>query len=333
MSKKRALQARGILAMLLLFGAVILLVADDGQKVLNENMSFAEPREKNVYAASVIIPTRLEMPVMRRQFTPPGEAHILRLEDFNYLTRNIFLADRNTILFESDINVREFLAKDFVIDTAVEGPLVLIFHAHSREMFYDSDPYDPMTGVMGAGRELAEILSRDYGIEVLHHTERFDILDGLPMREGAYERLEPVIRQILADNPSIQVVIDLHRDGVGPHVAPLVTYINGERAAQIMFVNGLSRRYRYRTGEILPADWLPNPYQRENLAFTLHLQLAANELHPDFARRAYLLPFRYSLHMLPASILLEVGAQNNTFQEALNAMPAMAEIIAAVILE
>jgi stage II sporulation protein P len=228
------------------------------------------------------------------------------------------------------VDVAEFLARDFSVCTDEDGPQVLIFHAHSLEMFADSCPDDPFTGVLGVGRHLAEILEQQHGIRTLHFMGRFDMVDGVPQRQGSYERLEPVIRQILADNPTIQVVIDLHRDGVGPHVSPMVSYVNGERAAQIMFVNGLSRRYR--GGEIIPVQWLPNPYQNENLAFSFNLQLAANQLYPGFARRIYLLEYRYSLQMSPHSILLEVGAQNNTFQEALNAMPPFADILASVIL-
>jgi len=95
-------------------------------------------------------------------------------------------------------------------------------------------------------------------------------------------------------------------------------------------VNGLGRRFR--NGEIIPVTSLPNPYRRENLAFSFNLQLAANQMYPDFARRIYLLEYRYSLHMSPRSILLEVGAQNNTFEEALNAVPPIANIIASIIL-
>jgi len=350
-SKNGIIKARGILAVMLLCGAAVFLVArGGGEKFLHEDVLFADATdatERGKYSpvtaenGQIITDGFEQAPAhfapLRRypryrsgpRFSP-NEETIARISCFNYLTRNIFLADRNTILLETDVDVREFLAMDFSLDTNANGPQVLIVHAHSREKFIDSDPYDAFTGVMGVGRELAEILRRDYGIEVLHYLERFDIVDGRPQRDGAYERLEPTVRRLLDENPSIKIVIDLHRDGVGAHVAPMVTYINGERAAQIMFVNGLSRRYR--NGEAQPVASLPNPYQRENLAFTLNLQLAANELHPGFARRAYLLPFRYSLHMAPASILLEVGAQNNTLQEALNAMPAMAEIIAAVVL-
>ena len=79
-------------------------------------------------------------------------------------------------------------------------------------------------------------------------------------RSRAYQLAEPDVRQILKDNPSIEVVIDLHRDGVaqGTH---LVTEINGKPTAQIMFFNGLSRTRK--NGEIA---YLNNPYREDNLA-------------------------------------------------------------------
>jgi len=100
--------------------------------------------------------------------------------------------------------------------------------------------------------------------------------------------------------------------------------------AQIMFFNGLSRQNR--NGQAVNIDRLPNLYQRENLNFSFQLQLAANYLYPGFARRAYLREFRYSLHMRPMSMFVEVGNQYNTKQDAVNAMGPLAEVIAAVIL-
>ena len=272
----------------------------------------------------------LPRPAPRTQLLLPSDEYLQQLTNFDYLTSRIFLVDRYTILFPSDVDVREFAAMDFSIDTATNGPQVLIFHTHSMEDFVDSDPDDKMTGVVGVGRYLAEVLAEVHGIEVIHYyTTRFDMVDGRSDRGPSYERMEPVIKQILADNPSIQMVIDLHRDGIDESLGPLVTYIDGRRTAQIMFVNGLSRRYR--NGVVTDLTWLYNPNQRENLAFTFHLQLAANQLYPGLARRAYLAQFRYSLHMMPRSMLVEVGAQNNTLQEALNAVYPLADIIAAVV--
>ena len=187
-----------------------------------------------------------------------------------------------------------------------------------------------MDSVLGVGRALAEALTNNYGIEVMHYMGQFDVVDGSPRRQGAYERMEPVILQILADNPSIQMVNDLHRDGVREGAGPFITYIDGNRTARIMFFNGLSRQNR--NGQITAVPWLPNPYLRENLNLSFQLQLAANYLHPGFARRAYLREFRYSLHMMPMSMFVEVGNQYNTVDEALRAMKPLAEIVAAVIL-
>ena len=261
---------------------------------------------------------------------PLSAEYIQQLLNFDYLISRVFLVDPETILFESDINVEEFLAADLTIDTSVAGPKVLIFHTHSAEMFVDSNPDYPMSGIMGVGHYLARILAETHGIETMHYTGRFDVVDGRNQRQGSYERMEPVILQILEDNPSIQLVIDLHRDGVGDHVPPFISYVNGERVAQIMFFNGLSRRMR--NGQPEAVSWLPNPYQTENLNFSFRLQLAANQLHPGLARRVYLRAFRYSLHMMPLSTLVEVGNQHNTQQEALRAMHPLAEIIAAVVL-
>ena len=259
-----------------------------------------------------------------------AEAETERFLDFEYLRTQFYISDRNTRLLPSDVDPDAFLRADLTIDRSAQGPKVLIFHSHSTEMFADSDPNNPMDGVLGLGALLAEILERQYGIETIHDTTRHDIVDGRSQIMGAYERMEPYIRRILQEHPSIEVVIDLHRDGLPEGAPPLVTYINGRRVARIMFVNGLSRRYN--NGVLEDLHWLPNPYLRDNLAFSFRLQLAANRLYPGFARRVYLKAFRYSLHLLPRTMLVEVGAQNNTIEEARNAIPHLAAVIADVIL-
>lgn len=260
------------------------------------------------------------------------EEDLYRLRDFEYLRTQFFVSDRNTRLLPQDIDIDTAIRADLTIDTSpTPGPRVLIFHTHSTEMFADSDPANPFDGVLGIGAYLAQVLQRDHGIQTIHDTTRYDIVDGRSQIMGSYERMEPYIRQILQDNPTIEVVIDLHRDGVPETMPPLVTYIDGKRVARIMFVNGLSRRYN-SDGVLEPVEWLPNPYLRENLAFSFQLQMSANRLFPGFTRRVYLKAFRYSLHLMPRTMLLEVGAQTNTIEEARNAVPFIAEVIADVVL-
>jgi stage II sporulation protein P len=256
--------------------------------------------------------------------------YIEQLSDFTYIKNNIFLEDPSTILLPEDIDPHEFLNADLRIDPTAPGPHVLIFHTHSTEWFADTNPDDPLTGIMGVGLYLAQILSEQYGLEVLHYTGRFDIVEDRPQIMGSYERMEPVITALLAENPEIQLVIDLHRDGVRTGVGPFTHYINDTPTARLMFFNGLSRRNV--NGSPVPTAWLPNPYQKENLQFSFQAQLTANQLFPGLNRRVYLRAYRFSLHMHPRSLFVEVGNQYNTLQEAKNAMYPLARIIADVVL-
>jgi stage II sporulation protein P len=74
-----------------------------------------------------------------------------------------------------------------------------------------------------------------------------------------------------------------------------------------------------------------NPYLEDNLAFSFQMQLAAAEYYPDFTRKIYLKGYRYNMHYCPKSLLVEVGAQNNTLEEAKNAMEPLADVLSKVL--
>ena len=245
-----------------------------------------------------------------------------KLMDYDYLVQNFYRIDRTTTISSDQLNAAELLAKDLTINTDAGGPVILIYHTHSQEGYADSDGTEAMT-VVGLGDYLATLLQEIYGIPVLHDRGQYD----LPSRDSAYSKAEPAITQILKDNPSIQVVIDLHRDGVAEGTR-LVSQVNGKDTAKIMFFNGLSRTTA--NGDI---SYLPNPYIQDNLAFSLQMQLAAAELYPDFTRPIYLKGYRYNMHLCPKSLLVEVGAQTNTFAEARNAMEPLAHLLAQVLLK
>ena len=245
-----------------------------------------------------------------------------KLMDYDYLVQNFYRIDRTTTISSDQLNAAELLAKDLTINTDAGGPVILIYHTHSQEGYADSDGTEAMT-VVGLGDHLATLLQEIYGIPVLHDRGQYD----LPSRDSAYSKAEPAITQILKDNPSIQVVIDLHRDGVAEGTR-LVSQVNGKDKAKIMFFNGLSRTTA--NGDI---SYLPNPYIQDNLAFSLQMQLAAAELYPDFTRPIYLKGYRYNMHLCPKSLLVEVGAQTNTFAEAKNAMEPLAHLLAQVLLK
>jgi stage II sporulation protein P len=207
------------------------------------------------------------------------------------------------------------------LDEEGDGPQILIYHTHSQEGYADSTEGDASTSVVAVGEYLAQILTEKYGFRVLHHTGEYDVGD----RDHAYSNAAPALEEILKEYPSIQVVIDLHRDSIGSDTH-LVTEINGKSTAKIMFFNGLCRTAA--SGNLTS---LVNPYLEDNLAFSFQMQLAAAEYYPDFTRKIYLKGYRYNMHYCPKSLLVEVGAQNNTLEEAKNAMEPLADVLSKVL--
>ena len=243
-----------------------------------------------------------------------------KLEDFDYLRQTFYQIDNMTTIGKDQLCVEKLLRPDMTVDTSVDGPEILIYHTHSQEGYKDSKPGDLSESVVGLGDTLTKLLE-DKGFRVLHHKGTYD----LPDRDHAYSNAAPEIEKIIKDNPSIQVVIDLHRDGVGESTR-LVTEQNGIKMAQIMFFNGLSR-----TTSIGDIAYLKNPYIEDNLAFSFQMQLAAAEYYPGLTRRIYLKGYRYNMHFCPKSLLVEVGAQTNTLKEAQNSMEPLADLLGKVL--
>lgn len=254
-----------------------------------------------------------------------------KMKDFSYLKSNFYIIDSRTALLEEDINAEQALSMDFTITPSEKEPKILLFHTHAHEGFADSDMTKGLDqGICGVGEELKRILEDEYGIGVLHHMGQYDVVNGKGQITGAYERIEPAIDKLLAQYPSIEVCIDMHRDGVGENTR-LIAEVDGETTAQIMLFNGLCRLNQ--NGQLSGISGLENPYVKDNLAFSLQLQMAAAEEFPGFTRKIYLNPYRFILHKMPRSTLIEVGAQTNTRQEAMNAMKPLAKMLAKVLLE
>lgn len=266
-----------------------------------------------------------EEEIVPAQSQPVLDLSIERLRDFDYLLSNFYIVDSSTMIGPEQLNADALLSENMKIDQNSQGPKILIFHTHSQETFADSIPGDTSTSIVGIGEYLTQLLNAK-GIETIHDTGVYDIINGKLDRSNAYENAEASVRPILEANPSIEVAIDLHRDGVAEETH-LVTDIGGKQTAKIMFFNGLSRT---RTnGDI---EYLYNPYIQDNLAFSLQMQLACERMYPGFARHIYLRGYRYNLHLLPKSLLIEAGAQTNTVEEMRNAMEVLAVTLQNVLI-
>ena len=228
-----------------------------------------------------------------------------RLADYDYLMNHFFILDPNTETSAQQLNAAALLGEDLTLRKEKAEPQILIYHSHSQETFADS-------------RE-------NYGYQVMHVTESFDLAGGELDRSKAYDYARAWLEPVLEEKPSIQILIDLHRDGV-PEDRHLVTEINGKPTAQIMFYNGLS--HTINSGDL---SYLPNPYIQDNLAFSFQLEYQAALYYPELYRGIYLAGLRYNLHLRPRALLLEAGAQTNTVQEVKNAMDPFADILNRVL--
>lgn len=243
-----------------------------------------------------------------------------QLKDYNYLYNTFYTVDSTTMLSDELLNGEKFLAKDLTIDKNPKVPQILILHTHSQEFFADSDVNDITTGIVGVGDYLTELLTKK-GYNVIHDRSIYDYVDGILDRNNAYTLASEGAKKIIEDNPTIEIVIDLHRDGIGDESNHITTDVAGQTVAPVMFFNGIS--YTNKLGNI---EYLYNPYIEDNLATSFQLKIKAEEYYPNVFRKIYIKGYRYVLHLKPRSMLIEAGFQTNTKQEVCNSMDILADI-------
>lgn len=241
---------------------------------------------------------------------------------YDYLIRQFYIVDSATSISESVFPVEKLLNMDMTLKQT-EEPQILVYHTHGSETFADSREGVTEDTTIGLGDVLTEELER-YGWNVIHSRAVYDTKNGVLDRSKAYNYALDGIEQILKENPSIEVIIDVHRDGVTGTEKRLTT-INGEKTAKIMFFNGLSRNSNG------PITYLKNKNRTGNLAFSLQMECQALKTYPDFVNRIYLKNYRYNLHLRQRSLLVEVGNQNNTVSEGKNAMRHLAVLLNEVL--
>ncbi len=292
-----------------------------------------EPSELEVPLMELLLKENQEAAVLQEEapqemitsdFTPHtqmAQIDMASLEDYETLVRNFYTVDENTSASSDRLNVHKFLEQNLQISKNTDGPQILIFHTHSQERFIDSVPGEESMTIMGVGDRLTQILTEGYGYKVLHHRGKYDV----ESRDDAYSEALPDIAKILEENPTIDVVIDLHRDQM-PEGKKLVMDLDGRPTARFMFFNGLSRTRK--TGNI---EYLYNKNLDNNLAFSFQMQRKAMEYYPGLTRKIYLKGYRYNMHLKAKYLLIEMGAQNNILEEVMNACDPLAHILDLVL--
>ncbi len=252
-----------------------------------------------------------------------------QLADYDFLMKHFYTVHPTAAAGRELMRAKDFLEEDFSLkpgnaqEEQENGPQILIYHTHSQEHFSDYSEQKKQATIVGVGNYLTELLEQK-GYRVYHDVSVYDLKNGKLDRSRAYSYALEGVTAILQKYPSIQVVLDIHRDGVRESTH-LLTDINGKKTATIMFFNGTSET---PDG---PIEYLRNPYRTQNLAFSFQMKLCADAIYPGFTRNIYLKGLRYNQHLRPCSALIEVGAQNNTYEEARNAMEPLAELLDMVL--
>ena len=254
------------------------------------------------------------------QENAPGNVYnIADLRNYDFLMK-FYTVTSITSLTPEIMRPEEFLAKDLSLEKNVDAPQILIFHTHSQEGFTDTVEGDTSTTIVGVGDYLTELLTKK-GYNVIHDRSIYDYVDGILDRNNAYTLASEGAKKIIEDNPTIEIVIDLHRDGIGDESKHITTDVAGQTVAPVMFFNGIS--YTNKLGNI---EYLYNPYIEDNLATSFQLKIKAEEYYPNVFRKIYIKGYRYVLHLKPRSMLIEAGFQTNTKQEVCNSMDILADI-------
>lgn len=315
--KKLRLITLGVLAALCLY-LFTLYLGSDSRSVFVNTMSLKSPETDQTYPTDTPLdshtPAETEPPV-RPTIVPTTISGGLVIKNSSDYT----------------VNAEELLSQGCPITLEAGVPQILIIHTHSSEAYSPAglDKYEDLGtnrtldtnyNVIRIGNELTEIF-QSYGLNVIHDTGVYDY----PSYTGSYNRSCEAIEKYLSENPSIQIVIDLHRDALCSDEITYKTQADedGVCASQIMILVGSD------------ASGLEHPDWQQNLRLALYLQNAVYSKYPSLMRPVQLVSYRYNQHLTHGSMILEVGSNGNTLQEALAAIrlfgntagPALAELV------
>lgn len=273
---------------------------------------------KNENTDTFVTPEDVEK--MREEYNKkyPASSKDGKISELHYSSQNanvkydnVFV--KNTTSF--DLDIKKELNKKATLKIADKSkPSVLIFHTHTTESYemadngwYTSDyatrSKNEDRNMVRVGDEIEKQLTAA-GFSVIHDRTVHDL-----KYNGAYSRSRETVEKILKENPTIQVVLDVHRDAIyqqdGTRVKP-VCEIDGRKCAQVMIITGCE-----------DGDVEDFPGWNENLVFALNLQREAENKFEGLMRPVMFCNRKYNMDVTPCSLLLEFGSDSNTLEEAM----------------
>jgi stage II sporulation protein P len=211
------------------------------------------------------------------------------------------------------LDIENVLSEPLELSIDKTKPAVLIFHSHTSEGYemierdwyacdYVARSNDENRNIVRVGTEIADYLTAS-GYTVIHDKTIHD-----DNYSDSYSKSRKTVEKHLKEHPEIQIVLDIHRDAItqdnGEKIKPVNT-INGKKAAQLMIITGVEE------GKVKDfPDW------EYNLRFALHLQNKCETMFPGLMRPVLFSQRKYNMDMTRFSLLIEMGSEVNTLEEA-----------------
>jgi len=219
----------------------------------------------------------------------------------------------------SALNIPNFPKFETANNLPVGKPLVGIYHTHTAESFVPTagathKPGGQRGDIVDVGEALVKRLST-YGVGTMQRTKIHDY----PSFMKAYNASETTVKNMLSENPTIQMIFDIHRDAEKRE--NYIATVNGVKVARVMII--------VATGQ----QGLPQPHWQSNHAFAKLIDAKMNQRYPGVSRGIRLDDWRYNQQLHPRALLIEVGCQENTKEEAELGIELFGDIVAEIIAE
>lgn len=286
---------------------------------INKETAKAENTESVITSANIssVIPDDIQKLVTEAEKKYANSSNDGKIISVDYSKQNatseydgIYL--RNTTL-NHQINIEDYLNKQVQAFITANKPTVLIYHTHTTETYelLDRDFYtnerntrsnNSQENMVRVGEEICKVLE-EKGYKTIHDKTVYD-----ETVNGAYDRSRAKISGILKDNPSIQIVLDIHRDSIyqkDNSKVKTVTEIDGRKAAQIMLITGCE------DGNV--TDF---PNWQKNLTFAVNLQEKLINDNKTLVRPLMFCSRKYNMDLTPCALSVEIGTDANTLSEA-----------------
>ena len=283
------------------------------QPVSEEAVTVSSDFDSSYYNTFAKHAKAVKYPVYTKQYTSGGEKY-----------QNFYV--KNSTSYDLDIGKTLNSQLGFKLDNN-EKVQVLIYHTHTCESYLDKDvgyyysDYYPRTederyNVTKVGEAIAQQL-KNAGIGVVHDKTVHDL-----SYNGSYSRSRETVEKNLKKYPNIKVTLDIHRDAIGDDtykVKPTFTY-QGKKGAQIMIMTGYD-----------PDGYFNFPDWNYNLRFALKLQQQCESDYGGMTRPLNFGNFAYNMNVNTGSLLIEVGTDSNTLEEAVYSGNLLGKALAQVL--